>query len=171
MDVCVKTNETELTAILISPDRDMAVEFTSTLGHSRAFKIVSDLKDYPSRQALESRLRQLRPDVVFVDVCSNHDEATDVIRFVAAHEQSIYAIGLDRSQSSEMLLSALRAGATEFLQSPFDIAIQAEAVARLRRLRSPDSPVISQPGIVNAFASCKPGSGSSTIAVQTALAL
>ena len=166
-----KINELELTAVLISPDREMAAEFTSTLRQSRAFQIVSELKSYPSKQTLEIRLRQARPDIVLVDVGSNPDEACEVIRLAAAFGQSIHVVALDRRNDSEMLLSALRAGATEFLHSPFDIATQGEAVARLWRLRGPESQVISQPGVVTVFSSAKPGSGSSTIAVQTALAL
>lgn len=171
IDVRSKINEPELTAILISPDREMAAEFTNSLRHSPAFRIVSELMAYPSRQTLESRLRQLRPDVVLVDLGSNPDEASELIRVTTAFGQSIHVVGLGRRNDSEMLLGALRAGATEFLHSPFDLETQAEAVARLRRLRGPELPVISQPGIVTVFSSTKPGSGSSTIAVQSALAL
>ncbi len=166
-----KINEPELTAVLISPDREMAAEFTSTLRHSRAFQIVAELKTYPSRQTLEIRLRQARPDVVLVDIGSNPDEANEVIRIVAAFGQSIHVVALDRRNDSEMLLGALRAGASEFLHSPFDIATQAEAVANLRRLREPESALITQPGVVTAFTGAKSGAGSSIISVQTALAL
>ena len=166
-----KMNEPELTAILISPDLQMGAEVTTALLQSRAFHILSEMKVYPSRKTLEIRLRQVRPDVVLVDVGSNPEEASEVIRIVASFGQSIHAVGLGRANDSSLLLGALRAGATEFLHSPFDAASQAEAVARLRRLRGPETALISQPGTVVVFASAKPGSGSSTIAAHTALAL
>ncbi len=83
----------------------------------------------------------------------------------------IQVVGLGGPSDSEMLLQTLRAGATEFLHRPFDQESQAEATARLRRLRGPTSELIAPPGKVTVFSSTKPGSGSSTIAVQTALAL
>jgi pilus assembly protein CpaE len=171
MDVCLNINEPELTALLIAPDRQLAEEFMSTLLQSRAFRIISELKSYPSQQALEIRLRQVRPDVVFVDVASNAEAAGEVIQFVAASGQPVQAVGLDRRNEPDVMLNALRMGASEFLHGPFDAATQHQAVARLRRLRQPESTVSAQPGVIAVFSSVKPGSGASTIAAQTAFAL
>ena len=148
MDVRPNINEPELTALLIAPDRDLAQEFTSTLRQSRAFQIISELKTYPSQQTLEIRLRQVRPDVVLVDVGSNQEAAGEVIRFVAAFGQPVHAVGLDRGNEPERMLHALRMGASEFLHGPFDVLTQHQAVARLRRLRQPGSTVSTQPGTI-----------------------
>lgn len=169
--VRLNMNEPELTALLIAPDRELAAEFTGTLKLSRAFQIISELKTYPSQQTLEIRLRQVRPDLVLLDIGSNLDAATEIIRMVVRLGQAVHVVGLDRKDDSAVVLNALRAGASEFLFSPFDVAIQHEAVARLRRLRQPESPVSTQPGSIAVFSSAKPGAGASTLATQTAFAL
>lgn len=165
------TNEPELTALLIAPDRELAAEFTNSVNVSGAFQIISELKTYPSPQTLEIRLRQVRPDVVLVDVASNREIASELIRIAARVGQPVQVVGLDRKHDSETLLASLRAGASEFLYSPFETEVQREACGRLRRLRQPDSPLRMQPGSIAAFASAKPGSGASTLATQTAFAL
>lgn len=171
MDVCLNMNEPALTALLIAPDRQLAAEFMSALKPAKVFQIVSELKKYPSQQTLEIRLRQVRPDLVFVDVASDAEAAADIIRSVTASGKAIQAVGIDLRNEPNVILSTLRLGASEFLHGPFDSPTQHQAAARLRRLRQPESAVSAEPGVIALFASVKPGSGASTIAVQTALAL
>ncbi|MDQ6759693.1 MAG: hypothetical protein M3Z32_07500 [Acidobacteriota bacterium] len=166
-----KINYRELMAVLISPDRAMADELTASLRESDTFQVAAEMNAYPSRQTLEARLRQIKPEVVLVDVESDRTQACEVVRIVLEFGHSIQVVGIGSQSDSEQLLEALRAGATEFLHRPFDRASQVEAVARLRRLRGPASEITATPGKVIVFSSTKPGSGSSTIAVQTALAL
>ena len=166
----MKAKGNSLTALLIA-DSELAQQFAQAVDHSRAFQIISELKAYPSAQSLEIRLKQLRPDVVVLDVASNLEAACELIRSVTSTASPIQVIGIHRQNDSDAILRALRAGASEFLFAPFDVAVQNEAVTRLRRLLQPDEPSMSEPGTITAFASAKPGSGASTIAAQTAFAL
>jgi len=161
----------ELVAVLIAPDRELARQFSASLPHTRAFQIMADLKSWPTRQALEIRLRQLRPEVVFLDVASDLDAACEVIRWIVSFSESVQIVGLHHSNESEAVLRSLRTGASEFLHAPFDPASQEEAIARLRRLRQPDMAEPLPSGSVLVFTSAKPGSGASTLATQTAFAL
>src|SRR5208283_1885954 len=110
----------ELVALLIAPDRELARQFTATLHHTRAFQIMADLKSWPTQQALEIRLRQLRPEVVLLDVASDLDAACEVIRWVVAFSEAVQIVGLHHSNESEAILRSLRTGASEFLHAPFD---------------------------------------------------
>ena len=161
----------ELTALLIAADRELAQAFSLAVEQVRAFQIVSELKAYPARQSLEIRLKQLKPDVVLLDLASDLETACEVIRWVAACGPSTQVIGLHVRNDSEAILRSLRAGATEFLYPPFDAASQNDAAARLRRLLQPDVTEDVEPGNITAFSSAKPGSGASMIAAQTAFAL
>jgi pilus assembly protein CpaE len=161
----------ELTALLIAADRELAQAFSHAAEQVRAFQVVSELKAYPARQSLEIRLKQLKPDVVLLDVASELETACEVIRWVAACGPSTQVIGLHVRNDSDAVLRSLRAGATEFLQPPFDATSQIEAASRLRRLLQPDVVEDVEPGSITAFSSAKPGSGASTIAAQTAFAL
>lgn len=163
--------ESPITALLIAPDRALAQQFLDTLPVSRAFQVLADLKSYPPEQTIEMRIRQLRPNVVLVDLASDLNTAVELIKKISERQPPVQVVGLHSSNDSQAILQSLRAGAVEFLHAPFEQGTQREAVGRLRRL------IVTEPvtgpvgGKVIAFASAKPGSGSSTLATQTAFAL
>ncbi|MDX2149301.1 MAG: AAA family ATPase [Bryobacteraceae bacterium] len=163
--------EAELTALVIAPDRELAQQFLSTLPETRSFQVLADLKTYPPQQTLDIRLRQLKPDVLLLDLASDLETACSLIGFVTSFRPPIHVIGLHRENASDAIVRSLRAGATEFLYSPFDISTQREAIGRIRRLRQPEVEAPKDFGKVVVFSSTKPGSGSSTLATQTAHAI
>lgn len=160
-----------LTALLISPNRDLAERFSKTLSAAKTFQIVADLRSYPTEQAFDLRLRQMCPQVVLVDVMTDLDEACAILQFLASFRPVVHSVGLHLLQDGEAIVRVLRAGATEFLSGPFDAESQREAAGRIARLSQPEAPVIRSAATVVAFASTKPGSGASTIATQVAFAL
>src|SRR6266851_6087419 len=164
-------NEPQIAALLIAPNRDLAQQFTAALTDTHAFQILADLKSYPPPQTLEIRARQLKPDVVLLDLSTDLATAVELIRFIVGLTPPVHVLGLHTSNDSQAILQSLRAGATEFLCAPFDPAIQRAAVARLRRLCAPEPVAPAKTGQVIAFSSAKPGSGASTVATQTAFAL
>jgi pilus assembly protein CpaE len=160
-----------LTALSIVPNRELASEFSLAIEHTRTFQILAELKQYPSQQTLEMRLRQTKPDVILLDLATDLDAACELIRSVLALNQPTHVVGLHVRNDSDAILRSLRMGASEFLYAPFDAEIQTEAIARLHRLLQPGPADNIQPGRMIAFSSVKPGSGASTLAAQTAFAL
>jgi pilus assembly protein CpaE len=160
-----------LTALLVSPDRALAEQFAATIPETRAFQILADLKSYPTRNALDIRLRQLRPDVLLLDVASDQNAAWELIPSGTAQKPPVQVVALHRVNDSSTVVSALRAGACDFLAAPFAVAGQREAIARLRRMCQPQTPASTQLGKVIVFAPAKPGSGSSTLATHIAHAI
>ncbi len=77
-------NEAEITALLIAPNRDLAQQFLATLPQTRAFQILADLKSYPPQQTLDIRTRQLKPNVVLLDLATDLAAAVELIRWIAA---------------------------------------------------------------------------------------
>ncbi len=129
------------------------------------------MKTYPQRNTLEIRLRQLKPEVVLLDLATDFEQASEVIRAVTALDPAIHVVGLHVRNDSDAVLRALRQGASEFLCAPFDAAVQRQALARIRRLINPREQAIHRAGTAVAFTSAKPGSGASTLAMQLGLAL
>ena len=166
-----RVHDAEIPALLIAPNRELAQQLLATLPQTRAFQILADLKSYPPHQTLEIRARQLKPDVVLLDLATDLSVATDLVRFITTLTPPVHVIGLHTHNDSSAILQSLRAGAMEFLYAPFDLTNQREAIARLRRHCTPEAPAETEAGHVIAFASTKPGSGASTIATQTAFAL
>ena len=163
--------ETELSALLISPDRELSRQIVSTLHTTRTFQILADVKSYLPEQALELRLRQLKPDVVLLDLASDIEQACETARIVSSFRPPAHVIGLHHTKDSHAIVRSLRMGASEFLHAPFEAAAQKEAATRIRRLRQPEQPDEQEPASIICFSSTKPGSGASTLATQTAFAL
>jgi len=163
--------DSQITALLIAPNRELAQQFVATLPQTRAFQVLADLKSYPPAQTLEIRIRQLKPHAILLDLATDLAVATDLIRFITSLNPPVQVVGLDTRNDSDAILQSLRAGATEFLAAPFELASQRDAIARLRRLCGSEAPVSNEAGHVVAFSSAKPGSGASTLATQTAFAL
>jgi pilus assembly protein CpaE len=160
-----------LTALSIVPNRELASQFSLAVEPTRAFQILAELKQYPSQQTLEMRLRQTKPDVILLDLATDLDVACELIRSLLALDHSTHVVGLHIRNDSDAILRSLRVGATEFLYAPFDAQIQTEAISRLHRLLQPGPAEERQPGSLIVFTSVKPGSGASTLAAQTAFAL
>lgn len=161
----------QITALLIAPNRRMAEQFVNSTAKTRAFDIIGDLQAYPTPQALESKLRQLRPEVVLLDVASSLETATELIRHATGLTPPVQVVGLHTSNDSEAILRSLRFGASEFLYAPFDISIQEAAISRIQKLLQPIGGTDRVKGRIVAFSSAKPGSGASTLSIQTAYAL
>ena len=158
-----------LTALLIAPDRELAGRFTATLGRSRAFQVLADIKTYPPPQVLDMRLRQVRPQVVLLDVATDIGRASEVIGMVV--ERGVPLACIHHTNDSEAILRTLRLGAAEFLYEPFEPGVQEQARARIARMLGPAPEPAREPGQVLAFTSAKPGAGASTLATQVALSL
>lgn len=171
MDATRRMREAGLTTLLISPDRTLALQLDRTLDESRSFQIIADLKEYPATNALDIRLRQIKPDVVLIDSATNLDQACELIRFCAACQPPVLTVGIHRTNDSSTVVRLLRAGAAEFLYSPFDPNEQKEAATRLKRLRQPEPDAPQTLGKVIVFTAAKPGAGSSTLAAHTAHAI
>lgn len=164
-------NDAEITALLIAPHRELAQQFLATLPQTRAFQVLADLKSYPPHQTLDIRARQLKPNIILLDLVTDLAAAVELIKWVAALNPPVHVVGLHTHNDSTAILQSLRAGASEFLYAPFELSQQREAIARLRRMIVPETPAASEEGHAIAFTSPKPGSGASTIATQTAFAL
>jgi pilus assembly protein CpaE len=165
-------HKSQITALLIAPHRDLALQFASTLQQTRAFQILAEFKTYPTPQAFEIRVRQHKPDVILLDMASDLAAATQLIQHAAGLTPVVHIVGLHVENDSSVILQTLRAGAAEFLYAPFDLATLREAVARLQRMCVPDlGSGEAALGRVVAFCSAKPGSGASTVATQTAFSM
>jgi pilus assembly protein CpaE len=164
-------SETSLAALLISPGRSLADQFTAAIAATRGFQIIADLRAYPSQNTLDIRLRQFRPDVVLLDVESDLTLATDLISFLASLTPPLPVVALHSENDSRSVVSVLRAGAFDYLASPFAVELQLDLIGRLQKVIQPEANVSIRAGKVAVFTSAKPGTGSSTLATHMAHAL
>ena len=98
------SRETQLTALLIAPNRELAQAFMQTQVTTRAFHILSEMKSFLTSKALDLRLRQLKPDVVLLDLSSGLEQGLEMIQVIQAHPQKIPVIGLHIVNDSDVLV-------------------------------------------------------------------
>jgi pilus assembly protein CpaE len=161
----------ELTALLICPNRPLAQQFTTTLADNKTFNILADVKSYPTPQALDMRVRQLRPDLILLDLSASLETALGLMPYITSFRPTVHIIGLHSTSEAEIIMRSLRAGATEFLCAPFDLATQNTVMARVLRLRETEERTQPQRGQLIAFVGAKAGYGATTLAYNTAYAL
>jgi len=158
-----------VTGLLVCPDRALAQAFRAALPSAKVFQVLAEIDRYPSEQALGIRLRQVKPDVVFLDVATEWETSERLLKFVLAQPSHPEVVALSRERLPELVVQALRAGAAEFLTPPFSAEEQRGAAARIARLLAPQKrePIV-QRGKLVVFSSTKPGCGASTLALHTA---
>jgi pilus assembly protein CpaE len=112
-------------------------------------------------------LRDLKPELVLVDVPAKAQTAIDTVEFLHAQlpETLLVPIGDTKPQ---VIVSLMRAGAGEFLERPVSGETLRDAVSRHMRQMEKRSDIR---GKVICFVNGKGGSGATTAAVNTALAL
>jgi pilus assembly protein CpaE len=105
------------------------------------------------------------PAAIIADL-SGEEGGLEVLRALSAAYPDLLLAAAHPSPSAEMILSAMRAGASEFLTPPFDVHRLAREVRQPKLLTAPESPK----GKVIAFMSAQSGNGASTAALHAACA-
>lgn len=156
---------------MICPDRGLSQAFQAGTARGQSFQIVEDLTSYPTTQQLDSKLRQVRPDVLLVDLGSNPDSAMGLVGVASALSPAVYVIGLNMTNDASLIIQSMRAGGTEFLSAPFEHESVHAAVTRIHKLQEAQTRDAPIRGKVYAFSAVKPGQGVTTIASNVAAAL
>ena len=159
-----------MTALLISPDQRISTQLRESATAAGTFECVSELQTYPAPETIETRLRQVRADVLLIDVATNLETATAIIRQASSLHPQPPVIALHTANDAAAILRSLRCGAHEFFHAPFEASVQDAAITRLARIFEGASGERERGKLV-VFTGAKAGSGVSTLAVQTAFAL
>src|ERR1700693_1506007 len=163
----------DLSVVIVATDNDQRTVLQVLVDGTSVARTVHTCATFPVAAAdpVMRRVRAANPDVLLVDIpADNLPAAMRAIELLHQElpESAVFAIGtLDQPQ---VIVSAMRAGAREFIERPTTTTDLLEAFVRLtsaqRRVQKegPRGKVFS---VVNA----KGGSGATTVAVNLALAL
>ena len=112
------------------------------------------------------------PDAaLIVDLGGDRETALKSLEKVKQAAPGLYVIATDYSTDGELVISALRSGASDFLVQPVKRAEFRDAISRLERAPRLSAPVASRLGKVYTFLGCKGGVGTTTLAVNFASVL
>jgi pilus assembly protein CpaE len=159
-----------LRGVIICPDQDLGDRLENALIASRMVGIARRMETYPSMVDLVRFLRATAPQVVFISVESLH-EALDVARRVESQAPGTQLVAINRTVDPNTLLETMRAGIREFLSPPFETQMVKETMVRIDESIEQRPPMIEMSDSVFAFLPAKAGAGTTTIAVNTSLAL
>ena len=127
--------------VIISPSLPMADELEPLLEPLLAGAPINRLRNYPAPRDLGSALGGGTPQLVFLDVASNPEQALALLAEMARLGTSVQAIALLSGNDPDFILRCLRAGAVDFLIQPFTADQTQAAQAKLAR---------QQPGVEGA---------------------
>src|SRR4051794_28446803 len=113
-------NGKPIRALLICPDKQMSEQFSASLLCEHTFDTAAECGSYPSGASLETRVRQLKPEIVLLDIATDCPVATQLIRTAVALTPPVLVAGLHSNTDPQAIVAALREGASEILCAPFD---------------------------------------------------
>ena len=163
----------ELSVVIIAADSEQRAVLQVLVDGTSVARTAHSATSYPvtATDPLIPRIHALNPDVTLIDIPSeNAGPALHAIELLHQEvpESAVFAIG--SMTQPQMIVSAMRAGAREFVERPTTTTDLLEAFIRLstsQRKVKRDGPRGKVFTVVNA----KGGSGATTVAVNLALAL
>jgi pilus assembly protein CpaE len=163
----------ELSVVIVATDSEQRAVLQVLVDGTSVARTVHSAPTYPTvaTDPIIPRMHAMNPDVVLVDIpIEGPAPALNTIELVHQElpETAVFAIG--SMAQPQMIVSAMRVGAREFIERPTTTTDLLEAFVRLsttQRKVKRDGPR----GKVFTVANAKGGSGATTVAVNLALAL
>jgi pilus assembly protein CpaE len=159
-----------LRGVLISPDRRLGDQLVSAVLESHQVEIVRRMETYPNAVDLGRFLRATAPELVFLSI-ETRQTALESAKLIESLAPGTQIVAINRTCDPPTLLETMQAGIREFLSPPFEPAPLAETLKRISELILQNPPAIESTDSVFAFLPAKAGSGATTFAVNTSLAL
>lgn len=159
-----------LRGIIICPDVDLNERLEAILAEIGILSITRTMDRYPNGLELLRFLRAHAPQVVFVSTESTA-KAMEIAREVEKNTPGVQIVAISRFVDPQILLEVMRAGIREFASLPFDRQSLVDALVRIKDVVQARPPAIEATNQVFSFLPSKAGVGTSTVAMNTAMAM
>ncbi len=156
----------EVEVLIVSPDTGLREALQEGLAQVRVRGKALLLRRYPSAAQLAELIRAKRITAVIISL-AGLEEALELIAELRSGYPEIWLVAAHTSNSSELILAAIRAGASEYIGPPFDLEHIEQALQRASQSRSDGAPK----GRLVAFLPAHGGCGASTTALNVAAAV
>jgi pilus assembly protein CpaE len=128
------------------------------------------MEAYPNAIELGRFMRAAAPEVIFLSI-ESRQAALEIAKQIEALVAGTQIVAVNRTCDPPTLLETMQAGIREFLSPPFEPSPLSDALKRIAELIKQNPPAIESTDSLFAFLPAKAGSGATTIAVNTSLAL
>lgn len=159
-----------LRSILICPDTELSDSLQDHLAEVGHVAVLRTVDKYPHAHDLIRMIRTNAPQVIFLSL-QELDKAMEVVREVEQNAPGVQLVAIHRDADPAILLEVMRAGIREFLSQPFELGVVGEMVGRLREALDKRPVTLDSTDLLFAFLPSKAGTGTSTIAVNAAIAM
>jgi pilus assembly protein CpaE len=159
-----------LRGVLICPDQELGDRLVTALLESHRVGIIRRLDSYPNAVDLGRFVRAAAPEIVFLSI-ETRSQALEVAKSVGEQAAGTQVVAFNRTCDPQTLLETMRSGIREFLSPPFEQQALTDALDRVEELVRQNPPIFEATDSVFSFLPAKAGSGTTTIAVNTSLAL
>ena len=157
-----------LNVALIGPQESRRRDLAVALAGPQAV-IAKEFREYPGLDDVP-QLSEAGYQIVIIELDTNPEQALDLVEHIASRS-SITVMVYSAQADSDMLVRCMRAGAREFLTSPFSQGTVAEALVRASVRRPAVKSAKQALGRLLVFTGAKGGSGVTTVASNFAVAL
>jgi pilus assembly protein CpaE len=156
--------------MIICPDAELNQRLEALLNELGFVTVTRTLERYPSSLELLRFVRAHAPHVIFVSTEST-GKAIEIAREVEKNTPGIQIVATSRFCDPQILLEVMRAGIREFVSLPFDRQAVLDTLRRISDAIEQKPPAILATNQVFTFLPSKAGVGTSTIALNTAVAM
>lgn len=158
-----------LRTAIISPDRALSGDLNRVL-EDGGVHVIRVLDDYPSAIELTRFVRAHAPQMVFLSI-ESMVKVKPTIERLEECSPGVQVIAIHRQCDPQMLLEVMRMGIREFLSPPFERNTVAAAAARAMEVLDRRPVLHEATDLVYSFLPSKAGVGTSTIALNTSIAV
>ncbi len=159
-----------LRGLIICPDEGLSERLESALADLGLVTITRRMDHYPNAIELLRFLRAHAPQLIFLSVASLV-KAMEVAAEVEKNTPGVQIFAVNDTCDPQLLLELMRAGIREFTSLPFDRYTLGESLQRISDALHARPPEIEVTDQVFSFLPSKAGVGTSTIALNAAMAL
>jgi len=159
-----------LRGLIICPDAGLTERLESALADLGMVTVTRKMDHYPNALELLRFLRAHAPQIIFLSVASLV-KAMEVGAEVNKNTPGVQIFAINDTCDPQLLLELMRAGIREFGSLPFDRYTLGESLQRVTDALQARPPQIEVTDQVFSFLPSKAGVGTSTIALNAAMAL
>ena len=159
-----------LRSIIICPDQELSESLQANLLDLGHVAVLKSVDKYPHAHELTRIVRTNGPQIIFLSV-QQIDRALEVVKELEQSAPGVQFVAIARTTDAQVLIDVMRVGIREFFSLPFNLQVLADCVNRLREALDKRPVVMDSTDLLFAFLPSKAGSGTSTIAVNAAMAM
>ncbi|HTF69555.1 MAG TPA: hypothetical protein VK638_43440 [Edaphobacter sp.] len=159
-----------LRGVIICPNRALLTQTEAALEPIGGLTLLKAFDHYPTTLALSRFLRAQGPNLVFLSV-ESVKEALATAAELETCCPGIQVVAIERVCDPLVLLEVMRSGIREFLTPPFERSLLMDSLRRVQEVLEKKPVVTESTDLLYSFLPSKAGVGTSTIALNTAVAL